>query len=137
MTELAWLAGLAASAFLSATVLPGNSELALATLLSQAPQLLWPALLVESVANTAGSATSLWLGRRAPAKALPPRTARWFARFGPAVLLLSWVPVLGDALPLAAGWLRLPWWPSLLYLAAGKTLRYGFLAWGVRQWGGG
>ncbi|MEC5205748.1 membrane protein YqaA with SNARE-associated domain [Vogesella perlucida] len=134
MTELAWLAGLAASAFLSATVLPGNSELALATLLSQAPQLLWPALLVASVANTAGSATSLWLGRRAPAKPLPPRTARWFARFGPATLLLSWVPLLGDALPLAAGWLRLPWWPCLGWLAAGKTARYLLLAWGLQQW---
>lgn len=134
MTELAWLAGLAASAFLSATVLPGNSELALATLLSQAPQLLWPALLVASVANTAGSATSLWLGRRAPRKEMPARTARWFGRFGPATLLLSWVPLLGDALPLAAGWLRLPWWPCLLWLAAGKTLRYLLLAWGVQQW---
>jgi len=134
MTELAWLAGLAASAFLSATVLPGNSELALAALLKQAPQLLWPALLVASVANTAGSATSLWLGRRAPRKEMPARTARWFARFGPATLLLSWVPLLGDALPLAAGWLRLPWWPCLLWLAAGKTLRYLLLAWGVQQW---
>jgi membrane protein YqaA with SNARE-associated domain len=134
MTELALLAGLAASAFLSATVLPGNSELALSALLYQQPTLLWPAVLVASVANTAGSATSLWLGRRAPAKALPPRTARWFARFGPATLLLSWVPLLGDALPLAAGWLRLPWWPCLLWLAAGKTLRYLLLVWGLQWW---
>lgn len=134
MTELALLAGLAASAFLSATVLPGNSELALSALLYQQPSLLWPAVLVASVANTAGSATSLWLGRRAPAKALPPRTARWFARFGPATLLLSWVPLLGDALPLAAGWLRSPWWPCLLWLAAGKTLRYLLLVWGLQWW---
>lgn len=134
MTELALLAGLAASAFLSATVLPGNSELALSALLYQQPSLLWPAVLVASVANTAGSATSLWLGRRAPAKALPARTARWFARFGPATLLLSWVPLLGDALPLAAGWLRLPWWPCLLWLAAGKTLRYLLLVWGLQWW---
>ena len=134
MTELALLAGLAASAFLSATVLPGNSELALSALFYQQPALLWPAVLVASIANTAGSATSLWLGRRAPAKMLPARTAGWFARFGPAALLLSWVPLLGDALPLAAGWLRLPWWPCLLWLAAGKTLRYLLLAWGLKQW---
>ncbi|MGL6046293.1 MAG: YqaA family protein [Vogesella sp.] len=134
MTELALLAGLAASAFLSATVLPGNSELALSALFYQQPALLWPAVLVASVANTSGSATSVWLGRRAPAKALPARTAGWFARFGPAALFLSWVPLLGDALPLAAGWLRLPWWPCLLWLAAGKTLRYLLLAWGLQQW---
>jgi membrane protein YqaA with SNARE-associated domain len=64
------------------------------------------------LANTAGSATSLWLGYRAPRKELSPRLERWFARFGPAVLLLSWVPLIGDALPLAAGWLRLPWLPA-------------------------
>jgi membrane protein YqaA with SNARE-associated domain len=135
MTAWWLLAGLAASAFLSATVLPGNSELALSALLHQQPGLLWPALLVASLANTAGSATSLWLGRRAPPRPLPPRAARWFARFGPATLVLSWVPLAGDALPLAAGWLRLPWWPSLLWLAAGKTLRYLVLAWGVLQLG--
>ena len=38
------LAGLAASAFLSATLLPGNSELALGALLYSHPPLLWPAL---------------------------------------------------------------------------------------------
>ena len=131
--QAVWLAlgGLVVSAFTSATILPGNSELVLAAFLYKWPDWLWPALLLATVANTAGSATSLWLGYRAPRKELSPRLERWFARFGPAVLVLSWVPVIGDALPLAAGWLRLPWTASLCWLTVGKAARYLVLAWGV------
>ncbi|MGR2681093.1 YqaA family protein [Chromobacterium haemolyticum] len=133
MSHLVWLGlgGLAVSAFTSSTILPGNSELALSAFLYKWPDWLWPALLVATVANTAGSVTSLWLGRLAPRKELPPRLAGWFQRFGPAVLILSWLPVVGDAIPLAAGWLRLPWWSSILWLTLGKAARYLALAWGV------
>ena len=48
---------------------------------------------------------------------------------GAPVLALSWVPLLGDALCVAAGWLRLPWWPCLLWLSLGKTARYAVLVW--------
>ncbi|MDN0074399.1 DedA family protein [Crenobacter sp. SG2303] len=122
--ELWGLSGLAASAFLSATLLPGNSEVALSAFLYKWPGWLWPALCVATVANSAGSATSVWLGRRVPAKELSPRVARWFGRFGPATLLLSWAPFIGDALPLAAGWLRLKWAPCLVWITLGKFLRY-------------
>ena len=130
------LAGLALSAFTSATILPGNSELALAALLHYQPQLLWQAVMVASVANTAGGLTSLWLGRRAPRKELPARAARWFERFGPAALVLAWVPFVGDALPLAAGWLRLPWLKCLAWIVLGKSLRYALLVGGLALAGG-
>ncbi|RMC94239.1 DedA family protein [Aquitalea palustris] len=131
--QAVWLAlgGLVVSAFTSSTILPGNSEVVLAAFLYKWPDWLWPALLLATVANSAGSATSLWLGRVAPKKEVSPRIQRWFERYGPAVLLLSWVPLIGDALPLAAGWLRLPWLPSLLWLTVGKAARYLVLAWGV------
>nr|WP_239057973.1 DedA family protein [Crenobacter caeni] len=124
------------SAFLSATVLPGNSELALGALLLKWPALALPAWLTASLANSAGSATSLWLGRRAPRKELPARAARWFARFGPAALVLAWVPLVGDALPLAAGWLRLPWLKCLAWIVLGKSLRYALLVGGLALAGG-
>ena len=130
------LAGLAGSAFLSATVLPGSSELALGGVLLAAPQLWLPALLIATVANSAGSLTSFWLGRRVPPRPLPPRAANWFTRFGPAALLLSWVPLLGDALPLAAGWLRLPWLACAAWIAVGKFARYAVLVAGMLWLGG-
>ena len=122
------LAGLALSAFTSATILPGNSELALAALLHYQPQLLWQAVMVASVANTAGGLTSLGLGRGGPAVTKAGRAVGWLQHYGAPMLLLSWVPLLGDALCVAAGWLRLAWWPCVLWLTLGKTLRYLLLA---------
>ncbi|GAA4337169.1 YqaA family protein [Pigmentiphaga soli] len=45
-------------------------------------------------------------------------------RFGPKTLLLSWVPMVGDPLCAVAGWLRMDFWPSVLYMAIGKLARY-------------
>ncbi len=43
---------------------------------------------------------------------------------GPPALLLSWLPAVGDPLCAVAGWLRLPFWPCVAYMAIGKFLRY-------------
>src|SRR5690606_14641884 len=59
--------------------------------------------------------------------------SRWFLRFGPPALLLSWLPVVGDPLCAVAGWLRLPFWPCVLYMAAGKCLRYVILTAALMQ----
>ena len=130
------LGGLAASGFLSSTLLPGNSEIALSAILVKWPQLLWPALIVASIANTAGSMTSFYLGRIAPVKKISERAQRWLTRFGPAALVLSWLPLVGDALPLVAGWLRLSAWQCLAWIALGKSLRYAVLAFAVIQLSG-
>ena len=53
-----------------------------------------------------------------------PRALAWLERFGPPACLLSWLPVVGDPLCAVAGWLRLPFWPCVLYMAIGKFLRY-------------
>jgi membrane protein YqaA with SNARE-associated domain len=54
-------------------------------------------------------------------------------RYGYPVLLFAWVPVVGDAFPLAAGWLRFEPWRSALLLAIGKLVRYLVLA-GAWTW---
>lgn len=48
----------------------------------------------------------------------------WFQRFGPPALLVSWLPGIGDPLCAVAGWLKLPFWPCVIYMAVGKCLRY-------------
>ncbi|MFY8082448.1 MAG: YqaA family protein [Rubrivivax sp.] len=119
-------------AFLSATLLPMGSEPAVFGLVKLNPELFWPAVLVATLGNTAGGAVSWWMGwgahkaydavsRREPAQA---RALAWLQRFGPRACLLSWLPVVGDPLCAVAGWLRMPFWPCLLYMALGKFARY-------------
>ena len=99
------LVGLFASSFLSATLLPGNSEIVLVAVLHEAHALKWPALLVATIGNTLGGMTSYLIGRFFP-KPREGRAVAWLRRYGPAALLLSWAPIVGDALCVASGWLR-------------------------------
>ena len=114
-----------AAAFVSATVLPANSELVLAAVLRADPGDKWLAVAIATLGNTLGGLTTYFLGRLVPARTLP--AARWVAavrRYGAPALLLSWVPIVGDGLCAAAGWLRVPAWAAALAMAVGKFLRY-------------
>ena len=142
----AWLHGLLAAlalpkfglstvfvvAFVSATLLPMGSEPAVFGLVKLNPELFWPAVLVATAGNTLGGAVSWWMGwgaerawtsvtQRKPAEA---RALAWLQRFGPKACLLSWLPVVGDPLCAVAGWMRMAFWPCVLYMAIGKFLRY-------------
>ena len=131
----AGLWGLFASSFLSATLLPGNSELAFAALLSYAPGLRDAALAVATLGNTLGGMTSYLVGRLLP-KPPAQRAVAWLARYGPVLLLLSWVPVIGDGLCVASGWMRQNIVAAGLFMAAGKFARYWALAEGIAWWRG-
>lgn len=127
------LAGLFASSFLSATLLPGNSEVAFAALLHQAPALKWPALAVATFGNTLGGITSYAVGRLFP-QSQHGRVVTWLERYGTPALLLSWAPIVGDALCVASGWLRQNAAYATLFIAGGKFVRYWALAEGVAWW---
>ncbi len=127
MSLPAALAGLFASSFASATVLPGNSEIALALVLSEWPEAKGAALALATLGNTLGGLTTYGLGRFVPPRA-QPRHLLPLQRWGAPALLLSWVPVVGDALCLGAGWLRLRPWPCAAFMAVGKALRYAAVA---------
>lgn len=119
-------------AFLSATLLPLGSEPVLFGLVKLNPQLFWPAVLVATAGNTLGGAVSWWMGYGAERayehvrhhKPAELRVLRWLERFGPKACLLSWLPAVGDPLCAVAGWLRLPFWPCVAYMAVGKFARY-------------
>lgn len=130
-SDLAALGGLALSAFLAATLLPGGSEAVLAGLLVLRPELGLAAVLTATAANTAGGMSTWLLGRLLPRKETTPRLAT-LRRWGSVALLLSWVPVIGDALCVAAGVLRLNWAACLLWMAVGKGLRYAAIAWALQ-----
>jgi membrane protein YqaA with SNARE-associated domain len=120
------------SSFLAATLLPGGSEAVLFGVLKVHPGLAALALAVATLGNTLGGMTSYLLGRLLPAApAAGPRSARAVAyarRFGSPSLLAAWVPLLGDPLCVAAGWLRLNWAAAMGFMALGKLGRYLIVA---------
>ncbi len=122
-----WLAGLFGSAFVSATILPGNSEAALLALLHFRPELAVWAVISATLGNVLGGLTTVWLGRRLP-QAPQGRAVELARRFGPFSLALSWLPLVGDALCGLAGWLRWPWLPVIVWIVVGKAARYALLA---------
>jgi len=119
-------------ATLSATLLPMGSEPAVFGLVKLNPGLFWPAVLVATAGNTLGGAISWWMGwgaerayeKVAHRKPHELRALAWLQRFGPKACLLSWLPLVGDPLCAVAGWLRLPFWPCVAYMAVGKFARY-------------
>jgi membrane protein YqaA with SNARE-associated domain len=119
-------------AFVSATLLPMGSEPAVFGLVKLNPDLFWPAVLVATAGNTLGGALTWWMGwgverayERVKHHPAHHRAAlRWLEHFGPKACLLAWLPVVGDPLCAVAGWLRLPFWPCVAYMALGKFARY-------------
>ena len=127
MSEEASLWALFGSSFLAATLLPGGSEVVLFGVLNLHPAQYWAALGVATLGNTLGGMSSYLIGRLIPQrKALPGLVA--VRRYGSPALLLSWVPIVGDPLCVAAGWLRLNPWRAALCIALGKLARYVAIA---------
>jgi len=117
--------------FVSATLLPMGSEPAVFGLVKLNTSLFWPAVLVATVGNTLGGAVSWWMGygaerayERITHRTSEARALQWLARFGPRACLLSWLPGVGDPLCAVAGWLKMPFWPCVAYMAIGKFARY-------------
>jgi membrane protein YqaA with SNARE-associated domain len=127
MDESVSLAALFASSFLAATLLPGGSEAVLFGVLKLHPGEFWPALGVATLGNTLGGMSSYLIGRIIPQRR-PLKGLATVRRYGSPGLLLSWVPIIGDPLCVAAGWLRLNPWHSLVFIAIGKFARYWVIA---------
>jgi membrane protein YqaA with SNARE-associated domain len=129
-TAEAGLAGLFLASFLSATLLPGGSEAVLLAVVLRHPDQASAALLLATAGNTLGGMTTYGMGRLIPTR-LAPQKAALVAQRGAPILLLAWVPIIGDALCAAAGWLRLAWLPCTLWMAFGKGVRYALVVAGA------
>lgn len=143
MTDIAVYAGLFAVAFGAATLLPLQSEAALAGLLlgGSTP---WIVLAVASAGNIAGSCINWLIGRFIErwrdhrwfpvSEAALERAGRWYRRWGKWSLLLSWVPIVGDPLTVVAGVLREPFGVFLVLVAIAKIGRYLAVAAATLAW---
>ena len=117
--------------FISATLLPLGSEPVVYGLVKLNPELLWQVIAVATAGNTLGGAVDWWMGfgaskvaDRYQASSMHLRALRWRERLGPKACLLAWLPLVGDPLCAVAGWLRMPFWHCVIYMAIGKFLRY-------------
>jgi membrane protein YqaA with SNARE-associated domain len=126
--------GLLVSSFLAATVLPLASEVPLALVVRRHGDVLIP-VAVATLGNFLGACTTYGLARVAAAKLAPdslnrpPRALRLFERYGAPALLLSWVPIVGDAIVALAGASRVPLMAFSAWTIVGKAARYAAVAW--------
>jgi membrane protein YqaA with SNARE-associated domain len=121
---MAELATLFALSFAAATLVPLPSEASLFAYVHLYPDRAAVAVAVATVGNTAGGMTSYGIGRLIPPRNVSARAIEWLRRYGAAATALAWLPVLGDALCVAAGWLRMHWAAVLAFMAAGRLARY-------------
>lgn len=127
MSDTASLLSLFLGSFFAATLLPGGSEAVLFGVLKSYPETLWTALFIATFGNTLGGMVSFGMGWLLP-QTQQLKHVEKLRRYGTPALLLAWVPLIGDALCLAAGWLRLNWWRAALFMALGKFARYWAIA---------
>ena len=118
--------GLFISSLLSATLLPGSSELVLLGVLHLHPELLWPALAIGTLGNTLGGMITFGMGWLLPQKLSTQQLKHvdQVRRYGTPALLLARTPIVGDALCMTAGWLRLNPWYAAMFMGLGKLARY-------------
>jgi membrane protein YqaA with SNARE-associated domain len=135
MTDDLSLWGLFLSSVISSTLFPGASEVVLGYLATQGEHPPWLLLAVASLGNILGSVMSwgmgVWVAHHwPPERLLAPSRQRALSsirRWGSAALLFAWLPVVGDPLCFAAGYLHLSFWLSLVFIAIGKVARYAVI----------
>lgn len=130
--------GLFLAAFGAATVLPFQSEPVLVGLLLSGGYTPVTLIAIASIGNVLGAALNWVLGRYIerfrgkswfPVKEAQLQKAEiWYRRFGRWSLLLSWMPLFGDALTVLSGVLREPFWSFLILVSIAKAGRYVVLA---------
>jgi membrane protein YqaA with SNARE-associated domain len=122
--------------FLAATVLPLASEPMLVALVRSGDSVAVP-VLVATAGNYLGACTTYLLARAASRRLRPvskslashARAVALLERAGQPALLLSWVPVIGDAIVAVAGAVGIAFLPFSLWVFAGKLARYAVVGW--------
>jgi membrane protein YqaA with SNARE-associated domain len=118
------LVGLFAASFAAATLFPLPSEAALFAYLKAYPEHTVLAIAVATLGNTAGGMTTYLIGRLLPNRKIHDKAMRLMHRWGAPATFFAWLPIVGDALSAAAGWLRVNWLAALAFMAAGRLTRY-------------
>ncbi|MDG6409042.1 DedA family protein [Glaesserella parasuis] len=129
------------SSFLSATILPGNSEVIFTTYTTQAllqKNTVYGLFVVATLGNSLGSMTTYFIAQFFPQPKFYDQqhksiklALKLSQKYGIWILLFSWFPIVGDIFCGIAGWLRFNLWKSILLITLGKGIRYALLLWSV------
>ena len=122
------------TAFFSATLLPGSSEVILTAMVAKGEYLLWLLWLCATLGNVLGSCVNYWLGTQVmrfkdrkwfpvSQENIDKATAR-FEKYGVYSLLFAWLPIVGDPLTVVGGIFKVRWWTFLWIVSLGKGARY-------------
>ena len=138
------LLGLFFSAFTSATLLPGSSEALFLFMLSQESWNVSLLILIAGLGNSLGGMTNWMLGffirkgwyaskkqefkHKNKLKTGHLMAEQWMQKYGSPVLLLSFLPLIGDPLCVAAGLIKVHWFKALMFISIGKFMRYFMLS---------
>ncbi len=125
------------TSFLASTVLPLGSE-TLVVLLIRSDHNFYAVVLLATIGNYLGACTTYYIGLKGrsgiierylsiSAKELE-KADRWFTRYGAYILLFTWVPLVGDAITVSGGLLKLDFRIFSVYVFIGKFARYLALA---------
>ncbi|MDO9140605.1 MAG: YqaA family protein [Methylobacter sp.] len=131
------IGGLFVSAFISSTIAPGGSEAVVAYLVATGHYQAVLIVVVATIGNTLGAMTTWGLGvlaaKKFPAATLlsanKQKALNTVREKGIWTLFFTWLPVVGDALCFAGGWLKLPFFQACLIILLGKLGRYAVIAW--------
>lgn len=125
------------SALLAATIVPFSSELMLVGFVTASDKNPWFFFLAASAGNILGAVINWLLGRFCinwqrskwfpVSKVRLDKITEWFNRYGVWSLLLAWVPVIGDALTVAAGFFRVRFGLFLVLITVSKAGRYAVI----------
>ena len=137
------LVSLFIGSLLASTLVPGGVEGLLLVMVKEQLHGMAALFLVATIGNTLGGIITFLIGALLAGGLRygrpHPRLERWFSvenkalgrirRYGTPALLFSWMPVVGDPLCLAAGYLKLPIALCMLMIFLGKLARYTVLLW--------
>lgn len=138
--------GLFVASFLAATILPFSSDIVFGGLIA-AGLSPWPCVLIATIGNWGGGMTNYFLGRLgkiewiekylgiAPAKI--EKMQNWLQGKGALMAFFSWLPVVGDLMAVALGYMRANVYLVNISMFVGKGVRYIFIMYLViygKQW---
>ncbi|MDR2920751.1 MAG: DedA family protein [Tannerella sp.] len=125
--------GVFLASFLAATILPFSSEVILAGVLLSGGDY-WACMVAATIGNVLGGMTCYWLGRIGKVEWIQKylkiniskllKVQHWINNKGAWVSVLTFLPVVGDLIAVALGFLRTNGWSVLFYMFVGKAVRY-------------